>query len=257
MAKQVGPILDELTQEYRTAISTQLNDLRDALARERARSDEQAAALTAWHQPGRTAGRACEPWCASWTERRPQLSCVSTGRERLARSVKRATRVPGVCILAEFEDAAFWESWLFPPDLGETLAGGKAPVPGGESASALSYALSLVDAPVRLVKADAASALLSIDADIPSAIAQTWSGGLAAHIGRQIQIETTRRTRSHDLNLFKESSATARGLGEELRSILADLDPAVGSRCWNVSRSRRTQPLSWCLPDITAAGSRR
>ena len=29
------------------------------------------------------------------------------------------------------------------------------------------------------------------------------------------------------VNLFKESSATARGLGEELRSILAEFDPAV------------------------------
>ena len=98
----------------------------------------------------------------------------------------------GVCILAEFEDAAFWESWLFPPDLGETLAGGKAPFPGGESASALSYALSLVDAPVRLVRADAASALLSIDADIPSTIAETWSGGLrltSADISRSRQPE--------------------------------------------------------------------
>ena len=148
VAKQVGPILDELTQEYRTAISTQLNDLRDALGREHARSDEQSAALdrvaSEW-----TNGRANLRALVRELDRETTAALLRiSGRERLARSVKRATRVPGVCILAEFEDAAFWESWLFPPDLGETLAGGKTPVAGAESASALSYALSFVDAPV-------------------------------------------------------------------------------------------------------------
>ena len=38
VAKQVGPILDELTQEYQKAIATQLDELRDGLASERARS---------------------------------------------------------------------------------------------------------------------------------------------------------------------------------------------------------------------------
>ena len=196
VAKQVGPILDELTQEYQTAISAELNDFRDSLASERARSDEQLAALD----------RVASEWTNCTEKLRAlvrELDRETTSallrinrRERLARSVKRATRVPGVCILAEFEDAAFWESWLFPPDLGETLAGGKAPVTGGEPASALAYALSLVDAPVQLVKADAASALLHIDADIPSAITETWTSGLAAHMGKHIQIETTRRIRS-------------------------------------------------------------
>ena len=117
------------------------------------------------------------------------------GRERLARAVRRATRVPGVCILAEFEDVAFWESWLYPPDLGETLAGGKAPIRAGV-ASAISYALGLVDAPVRLVRANDAAVLLAIDAEIPPAITETWSGALAVHVGKRIQIETTRRTSS-------------------------------------------------------------
>ena len=187
-------MLDELTQEYQKAITAQLDEIRYGLARERTRSDEHSASL--------------DNLSSQWTHHIENLHALVreldretasallriNRRERLARSVKRATRVPGVCILVEFEDAAFWESWFFPPDLGETLAGGKAPNPGGEAASALSYALGLVDATVRLVRANAASALLSIDADIPSAITETWSGALAAHIGRPIQIETTRRT---------------------------------------------------------------
>jgi hypothetical protein len=116
------------------------------------------------------------------------------GRERLARSLNRATRVPGVCILAEFEDAAFSEAWLYPPDVGERLAGGRAPDAGGEAAGALSYALGLVDAPAHLSRADAASATICVDDDLPVAITETWSYALTSHIGRSIRIESTRRT---------------------------------------------------------------
>ena len=193
VARQVGPILDDLTQEYRTAISNQLSDLQDALDRERARSNNEAATLD----------RVASEWTNVRENLRDMLRELDrettsallriNGRERLARSVKRATRVPGVCILAEFDDPAFWESWLFPPDLGEPLAGGKTPSLGAESASALTYALSFVDAPARLVRADAASAHLGIDVEVPSAIAETWAAGLENHLGRQVQIEINRR----------------------------------------------------------------
>ncbi|MBJ7353955.1 MAG: 50S ribosome-binding GTPase [Thermoleophilaceae bacterium] len=194
VAKQVGPILDEVRQEYQTAITAQLDELREALGQERQRSDHHSASLnrmsSRWaHHSGRLHALVRE------LDLETTSALLRIGRrERLARSVKRATRVPGVCILAEFEEVAFWESWLFPPDLGERLAGGKAPFTGGEAANALSYALSLVDASVRLIRANDASALLNIEADIPSAITETWSGGLAAHVGKRIQIETTRRT---------------------------------------------------------------
>lgn len=191
VAQQVGPLLDDLTQEYRSAITTQLNDLRDALVRERERSEEQAAALD----------RVASAWTTACQNLRSLLREIDkettsallriNRRERLAASVKRATRVPGVCIFAEFDESGFWESWLFPPDLGEPLAGGKTPTPGTEAANALSYALSLADAPMRLIRADADSALLSIDADIPPSIAQTWSGALEAHIDKHIQLKTT------------------------------------------------------------------
>lgn len=196
VANQVDPILDDLAQEYRMAISAQLTDLRNSIARERTRSQEQAASVdrvaSAW-----TNGKESLLSLVRELDRETTSALLRiNGRERLASSVKRATRVPGACILAEFEESAFWEAWLFPPDLGETLSCGKAPFPGGEAASALSYALSLVEAPMQLVRANGTSALLRIDADIPTSITRTWSDGLGAHIGKHIQIETTRRTRS-------------------------------------------------------------
>jgi hypothetical protein len=193
VATQVGPILDQLTQEYEKAITTQLDQVQDHLLRDRALRDGHCEGM--------------ERLAARWASRGARLHSavkeldrVTTSallridrRERLARSVVRATRVPGVCILAEFEGAAFEEAWLFPPDLGETLAGGESRNPGGQSVSALSYALGLVDAPVRLAKADEASAVLVIDADLPTAITETWAAGLTAHVDRLIHIETTRR----------------------------------------------------------------
>jgi len=194
VAKQVGPILDDLTHEYAQAVAAQLDALRDGLASERARSDERSASL--------------DQLSCQWTQHSENLRALIreldrettsallriAGRERLARSVKRATRVPGVGILAEFGNSAFWEAWLYPPDLGERLSGGKAPFAGGDAASALSYALSLVDASVSLLRADSTSATLRTDADIPAEITETWAGALAAHIGKHIHIETTRRT---------------------------------------------------------------
>ena len=53
-------------------------------------------------------------------------------------------------------------------------------------------------------------------------------------------------------NLFKESSATARGLGEELRRLIGDLDPAVGEPLLD-----RLPYRCWCSPGITAQESRR
>jgi gas vesicle protein len=194
VAKQVGPILDDLTHEYEKAISGQLNEFRNTLANERARSDERSASL---HRLSRR-----------WTQHRDTLNALIreldrettsallriARRERLARSVKRATRVPGVGILAELENSAFWEVWLYPPDIGEKLAGGKPPSAGHEATSALSYTLGLVDAPASLVMAGSTSATLRIDADIPGAITETWADALTDHIGKHIQIETTRRT---------------------------------------------------------------
>lgn len=194
IAKQVGPLLDDLAREYQTALSTRRESLGEALSHERANSEGQAAAM--------------DHVASAWTRALERLHSVVggldrettsallrlDGRERLARSLTRATRVPGVCILAEFEDSGFWEAWLFPPDLCETLAAGKVPPSGGEAASALNYILGLTDAPARLVRVDHASAVLIVDAEVPASIAQVWSGGLSAHTDRQIEIATTRRT---------------------------------------------------------------
>ncbi len=193
VAQQIGPLLDELKDDYERKVEERLDELRDTLSSARSQSEDRSAALDwladRWIQHSEGLHTLIRELDKETTSALLRIS----GRERLARSLKRATRVPGVCILAEFEDPAFSEAWLYPPDIGERLACGKAPNAAGESAGALSYALGLIDAPVRLSKADSASATLCVDTDLPADIAATWSDALTSHIGRHIRIESTGR----------------------------------------------------------------
>jgi hypothetical protein len=194
VGKQVGPRLDELKSHYERAVDERLDVLRGHLANARGQSEDRSAGLD-WLADRLTQhSKGLHALIRELDKETTSALLRISGRERLARSLNRATRVPGVCILAEFEDAAFSEAWLYPPDIGERLAGGKAPNAGGEAAGALSYALGLVDAPACLSRANSASATICVDDDLPAAIAETWSDALTSHIGRNICIESTRRT---------------------------------------------------------------
>jgi hypothetical protein len=193
VASRIGPLLDEISTRYSEAVVERLSTLRESIAAERFKSEDRSAALD------RVAAR--------WTQRGEDLQSLIreldretttillrvAGRERLARSVRRSTRLPGICVLTEFEPTAFWEAWLFPPDIGERLVPGKPAASGGEAVSSLTYALGLLESPARLTRADPLSALLHINADVPASIAQGWADGLTQHLGAQISIETTER----------------------------------------------------------------
>ncbi|GAB3246776.1 hypothetical protein GCM10027425_02280 [Alteromonas gracilis] len=194
VAKQIDPILDDLSERYQSAIQDRLTELSRALAHEHDLNDRQSAALERVASAWMTIQERLAYLVRDLDRQTTTALLRLNGRERLARSVTKATRVPGACILAEFEERAFWEAWLFPPDLGETLACGRVPTPGGEAAAALSYALGLIDAPWHLVTADATSALLQIDAAVPASISRTWSDGLTAHTGKNIRIVTSQRS---------------------------------------------------------------
>lgn len=194
VAKQVGPLLDEFKDGYERAVDEQLDELRTSLAKARGQSDDRSAALDRladqWLQHSEALGELIRELDTATTAALLRIA----GRERLAQSLNLATRTPGVCIFAEFEDTAFSEAWLYPPDIGQKLAGGRGRSAGDEAAGALSYALGLVDAPARLMRADSASATIRVDADLPFEIAATWSDALTSHISKHIRIDSTGRT---------------------------------------------------------------
>lgn len=189
IGQQVVGHLDELKTIYEGAVESYIANVLDSLAVARAASIDKASHLRA----------VADSWSLRSGELRAEISGLDyhttaallriAGRERLARSLTRATRVPGVCILAEFERTGFAESWLFPPALGETLAGGRVPNVGGEAAGALSYALSLHAAPMNIRRANRDSSVLRIEDDLPSGAVKTWSDALSAHVGKRVTLE--------------------------------------------------------------------
>jgi hypothetical protein len=189
IAVQVGPILDDLSAKYTEGVTHVLDSLSSSLAESLTQSEARSASLNRvsgrWMQHGESLRELIHDLDRETTSALLRIA----GRERLARSVKRSTRVPGVCIVTEFEPLAFWEAWLFPPDIGEKLVAGKAAPEGGEAAGSLSYALGLLDHPVSLIRADSSSATLLIDEDVPANIAQMWADSLTTHIGKKIHIE--------------------------------------------------------------------
>jgi 50S ribosome-binding GTPase len=194
LGEKLGPLLDELQITCKRSVEAQVVVLRDSLEAAFGQSDEHSAAL---HELG--AG-----WAALREQLRDLIRELDTattsallriaGRERLAGSVKRATRLPGVAIIAEFDNHGFSEAWLFPPDVGERLAAGAPPNVGGEAAISLSYLLGLVDAPVRLLQANEFSATLGLEDHVPVQITDTWSDALTSHLGRLIRIENSTRS---------------------------------------------------------------
>lgn len=188
VAEQVGPLLDLISLEYESRVSAQLDEIRNHLAAERVRSDDRSISLQRLARRWEQASETFRDLIGELDRETTAALLRLDGRERLARSVNRATRVPGVTVLAEFSDPAFWEAWLFPPDIGEPLAAGKTPAEGGEAVSALTYALGLVDAPATLGRANTESATIQIEAAVPDAITVTWAEALSAHTRKNIRI---------------------------------------------------------------------
>lgn len=193
VARKVGPLLDVVVADRAASVSSwelemssHLNHTRDLANQDASALDDAAARLSAERKSLRSMVKLLDRELTTALLR-------LAGRERLARSVLRSTRVPGVCILAELDESEFWEAWLYPPDLGETMAGGKVPDDGGEAVGSLSYALGLVDAPIHLVRSDADSALLRIEDDLPDDILQTWGDALSTQVNRRIQFQAARR----------------------------------------------------------------
>ena len=190
-ATQIGPLLDELNGKFDQIANGWFQLLQEELVTERERNDTHASTLE-------TTAHRWMGHISSLDRSIRDLDYATTaallrfqGRERLARTLKRATRVPGVCILAQFDSTGFTEAALFPPDLAEKLAIGRTRGTGAEAAGVLSYFLGLANFAARLSKADTESAFVRLNEHVPPGIADTWTDALTSHIGKRIVIEST------------------------------------------------------------------
>nr|WP_304660001.1 GTPase domain-containing protein [Arthrobacter sp. zg-Y1116] len=194
LAKQIGPILDRLESAYSQVAEERLSVVRAHLEAERARGEDQCQSLVYLAEQRITQSKELGALIKDLDKETVSALLRLAGRERLARFLKRATRVPGVCILAEFETSAHSEAWLFPPDIGEKLASGHPPDSGDGAASALPYVLGLTDKPATVLTPESGAATILIEEDVPSGITDTWSDALSSHTGKYIRIEHKRRS---------------------------------------------------------------
>lgn len=109
-------------------------------------------------------------------------------RPRLAASVKRATRLPGVCVAVEVPDQACAEAWLFPPSVPERLSFGRATSTVRQGAGATTYVLGLTEEVPTYTIAYPDRTEVATDASVPEPVLAAWSANLSDHLGARIDI---------------------------------------------------------------------
>jgi hypothetical protein len=110
------------------------------------------------------------------------------GRPRLAASVERVTRLPGVCTAIQVTDEALAEAWLFPPSSPEVLTFGRAPSPGVLGANATSYVLGLTEEVPASIRCRPDHTVVTTNAAVPEPVLAAWSATLSDHLGTQVEI---------------------------------------------------------------------
>lgn len=194
LGKQIGPIMDRLEGAYSEAAEERLSVIRAHLEADLARSEDRCQSLDYLAEQRTTQSKDLGALIKDLDKETVSALLRVAGRERLARSLKRATRVPGVCVLAEFGTASHTEAWLFPPDIGEKLASGHPPGSSDGAACALPYVLGLTEKPANVLTADSSGATILVEEDIPSGVVDTWSDALSSHTGKSIRIRRKRRS---------------------------------------------------------------
>ncbi|MBT9254880.1 50S ribosome-binding GTPase [Phycicoccus sp. KQZ13P-1] len=121
---------------------------------------------------------------------RETMACLlqADGRNRLAASVTKVTRLGGVCMAVEVTDDALMEAWLFPPASPEALAFGRAPTAQLPGAFASSYVLGLTEEVPTSNRSRADRTEVATSAQVPQQVLAAWSATLSDHLRSQVQI---------------------------------------------------------------------
>lgn len=120
----------------------------------------------------------------------------SDGRPRLAASIVKATRLPGVCIAVEVTDKALAEAWLFPPSSPEVLTFGRTPPSDWPGARATSYVLGLTEEVPARIRFRPHETELTTNVQVPTPVLKAWSATLSDHLVTPVEIVRTPTPRS-------------------------------------------------------------
>lgn len=110
------------------------------------------------------------------------------GRPRLAASVEKVTRLPGVCAIIQVSDHPLTEAWLFPPRSPELLAFGSSPTPRLPGVQAGSYVLGLTDEIPTAIHCRSDATVIVANTAAPATVLAAWSAAVSEHLGTEVEI---------------------------------------------------------------------
>lgn len=192
----IGKILTELEDQVMAEVSRTIAGVREALATAYARrAKAEADALTVADL------LACQQQVVHSTISTldQETACCllrADARPRLAASVGKVTRLPGVCIAIEVPDEALAEAWLFPPSSPEIITFARAPSPNLPGARATSYVLGLTEEVPASLQCRPERTIVTTNAPAPNLILEAWSATLSDHLGTQVEIARPSAPRS-------------------------------------------------------------
>jgi len=193
---EIGKILHELEDRVLTEVTGTIARVREDLLLVYARCAEAekdalaVADLLAHHQ--QLIGAAVS------TLDRETVVCLlnADSRPRLAASVERVTRLPGICAAVQVAEHALAEAWLFPPSSPEILTFGRTPPLDMPGAHAVSYVLGLTEEVPNSIRCRPAKTVVTTYAPVPSQVLAAWSATLSDHLSTQVDIVRPNATRS-------------------------------------------------------------
>ena len=124
---KIGEVLGELERQMLATVTDTITRVREELATTFTR--RAAAEVAAFAVADLLASQQQVINKATTTLDHETVGCLlhADGRPRLAASVERVTRLPGVCTAIQVPDQALAEAWLFPPSSPEILTFGRTP----------------------------------------------------------------------------------------------------------------------------------
>jgi gas vesicle protein len=185
---KIGEVLRELESQMLSTGTDTIARVAEEVARSFARRAESEAAAFTVADVMATQQQVIESAISKLDHETVGCLLHADGRPRLAASVERVTRLPGVCTAIQATDEALTEAWLFPPSSPEVLTFGRAPSPGVLGANATSYVLGLTEEVPASIRCRPDHTVVTTNAAVPEPVLAAWSATLSDHLGTQVEI---------------------------------------------------------------------
>lgn len=193
---EIGRVLHELEDQVLAEATGTIAGVREVLATAHARREEAEAAALAVADLLACQQQVVDSAISTLDHETVRCLLRADGRPRLAASVGKATRLPGVCIAIEVTDDALAEAWLFPPSSPEVLTFGRTPPPDLPGAHAASYVLGLTEELPASIRCRPHDTIVTTNAPAPNQVLEAWSATLSDHLGTPVEIVRPNAPRS-------------------------------------------------------------